>query len=227
MLLQIPGVLGKDQVAALRHSLDAASWVDGNTTSGYQAALAKKNRQLPQDSPTARDAGAAIVAALERHPLFLSAALPHTILPPLFNRYGVDEGFGAHVDNAVRTNPQTGRRIRTDLSATLFLSEPGDYDGGELTVEDTYGAHGVKLEAGDLILYPATSLHSVSAVTRGERVAAFFWIQSLIRGDDRRTLLFDMDVAIQRLTQQTAADDPAIVSLTGAYHNLLRQWAEL
>jgi PKHD-type hydroxylase len=227
MLIQIPGVLEKAQVAALRQSLDSASWVDGNVTSGYQAALAKKNRQLPQDCPAAREAGAAIVAALERHPLFLSAALPHTILPPLFNRYGVGEGFGAHVDNAVRTNPQTGGRIRTDLSATLFLSEPGDYDGGELTVEDTYGAHGVKLEAGDLILYPATSLHSVSAVTRGERVAAFFWIQSLIRGDDRRTLLFDMDVAIQRLTQQTAADDPAIVSLTGAYHNLLRQWAEL
>jgi len=157
----------------------------------------------------------------------VSAALPHTILPPLFNRYGLSDGFGAHVDNAVRTNPETGKRIRTDLSATLFLSEPDDYDGGELTVEDTYGAHGVKLAAGDLILYPATSLHSVSAITRGERVAAFFWIQSLIRGDDRRTLLFDMDVAIQTLGAKLGAADPAIVSLTGTYHNLLRQWAEL
>ncbi len=227
MLLQIPGVLGKDQVATLRRALDAAAWVDGNLTSGYQAALAKKNRQLPQDNPAARAAGAEIVAALEKNPLFVSAALPHTILPPLFNRYGLSDGFGAHVDNAVRTNPETGKRIRTDLSATLFLSEPDDYDGGELTVEDTYGAHGVKLAAGDLILYPATSLHSVSAITRGERVAAFFWIQSLIRGDDRRTLLFDMDVAIQTLGAKLGAADPAIVSLTGTYHNLLRRWAEL
>ena len=227
MLLQIPGVLAKPAVAELRRALDAAPWVDGNVTSGPQAALAKRNRQLPQDSPAARAAGAAIVAALEKSPLFMSAALPHTILPPLFNRYGVGEGFGSHIDNAVRMNVETGRRIRTDLSATLFLSEPGDYDGGELTVEDTYGDHAVKLEAGDLILYPATSLHVVTPITRGERVAAFFWIQSLIRSDAQRTLLFDMDVAIQSLTAKLGGAEPAIVSLTGAYHNLLRQWAEM
>ena len=227
MLIQIPGVLGKDRVASLRRALDAAPWVDGNLTSGYQAALAKKNRQLPQADPVARQAGAEIIAALEKNPLFTSAALPHTILPPLFNRYGISEGFGAHVDNAVRTNIETGKRIRTDLSATLFLSEPDDYDGGELTIEDTYGAHSVKLEAGDLILYPATSLHSVSAITRGERVGAFFWIQSLVRSDVSRALLFDMDVAIQSLSAKVGSDDLAIVSLTGTYHNLLRQWAEL
>lgn len=227
MLLQIPAVLTKAEVAACRLAIDAAAWVNGKATSGFQAALAKRNEQLPLADAAAKSQGALIVAALEKHPLFVSAALPHTILPPLFNRYGAGHGFDNHIDNAVRLNPATGRRIRTDLSATLFLSEPDTYEGGELTVEDTYGAHAVKLEAGDLILYPATSLHSVTPVTAGTRVASFFWIQSLVRSDTQRTLLFDMDVAIQALAAKTAQDDPAIVSLTGTYHNLLRQWAEM
>lgn len=226
MLLQIPAVLTKAEVAACRLAIDAAAWVNGKATSGFQAALAKRNEQLPLADAAAKSQGALIVAALEKHPLFVSAALPHTILPPLFNRYGAGHGFDNHIDNAVRLNPATGRRIRTDLSATLFLSEPDTYEGGELTVEDTYGAHAVKLEAGDLILYPATSLHSVTPVTAGTRVASFFWIQSLVRSDAQRTLLFDMDVAIQALAAKTAQDDPAIVSLTGTYHNLLRAWAE-
>lgn len=227
MLLQIPSVLSKAEVAACRKAIDAAAWVDGNTTSGFQAALAKRNEQLPQDSREAKEQGAAIVSALERNPLFVSAALPHTILPPLFNRYGEGHGFDNHVDNAIRTDPATGRRMRTDLSATLFLSEPDSYDGGELTVEDAYGAHSVKLEAGDMILYPATSLHNVTPVTRGLRIASFFWIQSLVRSDAHRTLLFDMDVAIQQLGQKVGQDDPSIVALTGTYHNLLRQWADV
>jgi PKHD-type hydroxylase len=227
MMIQIPGVLSKDAVAALRGQIDAADWVDGNATSGFQAAMAKRNRQLPHDGPASRAAGGTIIEALSRHPLFTSAALPRTILPPLFNRYGPGETFGQHVDNSVRANPATGQPIRCDLSATLFLSEPDDYDGGELTVEDTYGDHLVKLEAGDMILYPSSSLHRVSPITRGERVAAFFWIQSLVREDARRSLLLDMDVAIQTLASQVGQDAPAIVGLTGGYHNLLRMWAEL
>lgn len=227
MMLQVPSVLSKDEVRHLRQELDASAWVDGNVTSGFQAAIAKKNRQLPSDAPASLQAGATIVAALQRNPLFVSAALPHTILSPLFNRYGEGHGFDDHIDNAVRVDPVTGRRIRTDLSATLFLSEPDEYDGGELTVEDTYGAHAVKLDAGDLILYPASSLHHVTTITRGERVSAFFWIQSLIRSDAQRTMLFDMDVAIQRLGQSVGQGDPAIVSLTGTYHNLLRLWTEI
>lgn len=226
MLLQIPGVLSKAELAACRARIDAADWGDGNATSGFQAALAKRNEQLPVTGDAARETGAAIVNALNRNPLFVSAALPQSILPPMFNRYGAGHGFDNHVDNAIRQNPATGRPIRTDLSATLFLSEPEDYDGGELTIEDAYGAHSVKLPAGDMILYPATSLHNVTPITRGARVAAFFWIQSLIRSDAQRTLLFDMDVAIQRLGQQVGAGDPSLVSLTGTYHNLLRLWAE-
>lgn len=226
MLLQIPAVLTKDEVAACRAALDAAEWVDGNMTSGFQAALAKRNEQLPHAGETARTWGAKIVAALEKNPLFMSAALPQTILPPLFNRYGAGHGFDNHVDNSIRMNPATGRRIRTDLSATLFLAEPDEYEGGELMIEDTYGAHGVKLEAGDMILYPSTSLHNVTPVTAGRRTASFFWIQSLIRSDAQRALLFDMDVAIQALAARTGQDDPGIVQLTGTYHNLLRLWAE-
>ena len=226
MLLQIPGVLTKAEVAACRAALDTAEWVDGNTTSGHQAALAKRNEQLPLTGEVAKAEGARIVAALERNPLFVSAALPQTILPPLFNRYGAGHGFDNHVDNAIRMNPVTGRRIRTDLSATLFLAEPDEYDGGELTIEDTYGDHVVKLEAGDMILYPSTSLHNVTPVTRGVRVASFFWIQSLIRNDAQRALLFDMDIAIQSLAAKTAQNEAGIVQLTGVYHNLLRQWAE-
>jgi len=225
MMLQIPGVLGKDEVARLRGLIDAADWTDGNVTSGFQSALAKQNRQLPEGSDAARDAGAAILAALERHPLFVSAALPARIFPPLFNRYGVGDGFGDHIDNSIRRDRE-GRQLRTDLSATLFLTEPEDYDGGELTVDDTYGVHQVKLAAGDMILYPASSLHRVEAITRGARVSSFFWIQSLVRDDARRALLFDMDLAIQRAGAGLGVGDAAVVSLTGAYHNLLRMWAE-
>lgn len=227
MMLQIPQVLTKDQVAECRAILDAGPWVDGNLTSGHQAARAKTNEQLPQDSDAARTVGAAILKALEANPLFVSAALPQVILPPMFNRYGEGMGFKDHVDNAIRRDPVTGQRLRTDLSATLFLAEPDDYDGGELVVNDLFGDHVVKLEAGDMILYPSSSLHHVTPVTRGVRTASFFWIQSLIRDDAKRTMLLEMDVAIQRLARQVEADDPGILSLTGVYHNLLRQWAEV
>jgi PKHD-type hydroxylase len=226
MMLQIPGVLTRDEVTRMRALIDDATWVDGAVTAGFQSALAKRNRQLPEDSPAAREAAATILAALERNPLFIASALPARIFPPLFNRYGVGETFGDHVDNAIRQSRDGAVRIRTDLSATLFLADPGDYDGGELTVDDTYGVHQVKLEAGDLILYPASSLHRVEAVTRGERVASFFWIQSLVRDDARRALLFDMDMAIQRAAATLGQADASIVALTGTYHNLLRQWAE-
>jgi len=226
MMLQIPEVLTKDEVARLRALIDAADWADGNATSGFQSALAKQNRQLPEDSVAAREAGAVIRSALERSPLFIAAALPARVYPPLFNRYGVGDGFGDHIDNAIRQSRVDGTRIRTDLSATLFLTEPGDYDGGELTVDDTYGVHQVKLGAGDLILYPASSLHRVEAITRGARVSSFFWIQSLVRDDARRALLFDMDLAIQRAGAGLGQGDAAVISLTGAYHNLLRMWAE-
>jgi len=227
MMLQIPEVLTKAQVAECRAILDAGPWVDGNLTSGFQAARAKTNQQLPQESKAARTVGAVILQALNAHPLFVSAALPHFILPPMFNRYGEGMGFKDHVDNAIRRDPVSGRTLRTDLSATLFLEEPEAYDGGELVVNDLYGDHVVKLAAGDLILYPSTSLHHVTPVTRGLRTASFFWIQSLIRDDAKRTILLDMDVAIQRLARQVEADDAGILSLTGVYHNLLRQWAEV
>ncbi|USQ95928.1 Fe2+-dependent dioxygenase [Caulobacter sp. RL271] len=227
MMLQIPQVLTKAQVAECRAILDAGPWVDGNLTSGFQAAMAKTNQQLPQESEAARTVGAAIVQALNAHPLFVSAALPNFILPPMFNRYGEGMGFKDHVDNAIRRDPVSGRTLRTDLSATLFLEEPENYDGGELVVNDLYGDHVVKLAAGDMILYPSTSLHHVTPVTRGMRTASFFWIQSLIRDDAKRTILLDMDVAIQRLAREVAPDSPGILSLTGVYHNLLRQWSEV
>ena len=226
MMLQIPEVLTRAEVARMRSLIDAEDWADGNATSGFQSALAKQNRQLPEGSPAAREAGAVILAALERSALFVSAALPARIYPPLFNRYGVGDGFGDHIDNAIRQTRDGQVRIRTDLSATLFLTEPDDYDGGELTVDDTYGVHQVKLQAGGLILYPASSLHRVEAITRGARVSSFFWIQSLVREDAKRALLLDMDMAIQRAGLSLGQGDPAIVSLTGAYHNLLRLWAE-
>ena len=227
MMLQIPQVLTKAQVAECRAILDAGPWVDGNLTSGPQAAMAKLNQQLPQESEQARAVGAAIVRALEANPLFMSAALPHVILPPMFNRYGQGMGFKDHVDNAIRRDPVSGQRLRTDLSATLFLAEPEDYDGGELVVNDLYGEHVVKLGAGDMILYPSTSLHHVTPVTRGARVASFFWIQSLVRDDAKRTLLLDMDAAIQHLSGRVERDDAGVLSLTAVYHNLLRQWAEI
>ena len=227
MMLHVPQVLTPDQVRELRAQIDAAAWEDGNVTSGKQSRLAKHNLQLPEASQAAREAGAKVREAVTKSALFMAAALPHTVYPPLFNRYGPGQTFGDHVDNALRFQRDQNIRIRTDLSATLFLSGPDDYDGGELIVEDTYGEHAIKLAAGDMILYPASSLHRVMPVTRGERVASFFWIQSLVREDARRTLLFDMDLAIQKLAQTSGQDDPAIVSLTGAYHNLLRMWAEL
>jgi PKHD-type hydroxylase len=226
MMLQVPEVLSQGELAEVRRLVDAADWGDGNATSGFGAALAKRNRQLPQTGEAAVQAGRIILDALDRNLLFTAAALPRTVLPPLFNRYGPGERFGDHVDNAIRRAPGGGR-LRTDLSATLFLTDPDDYDGGELWVDDLYGAHSVKLNAGDLILYPASSVHRVDEVTRGERVSAFFWIQSLIRSDAQRALLLDMDLNIQRLAQRVGQDAPEIVSLTGAYHNLLRMWSEL
>jgi PKHD-type hydroxylase len=225
MLLQLPQVLSADQVAQFRARMDGATWVDGNVTSGHQSAQAKYNEQLPEDSPVARELGDAIVAALGRNPLFFSAALPKRVFPPLFNRYQGGMEFGNHVDGAVRVHGPSGLRIRTDISATLFLAAPEEYDGGELLVEDTYGVQRVKLPAGHMVLYPATSLHRVSAVTRGARVASFFWIQSMVRDDAQRALLFDMDMAILRLSKDSPGN-PALVSLTGCYHNLLRMWSE-
>ena len=225
MLLQIPEVFSKAEVKALRERLDAGPWADGNMTSGHQSATAKKNLQLPEDSAAAREVSALIVQALNANPMFVSAALPHTIFPPLFNRYEGGDEFGLHVDNAIRQRGDL--RIRSDLSATLFLTEPEDYDGGELLVEDTYGVHEVKLPAGDMILYPASSLHQVTPVTRGARTSSFFWLQSLIRDDAQRALLFQMDIAIQQLAGKVGAGAPELVSLTGTYHNLLRMWAEV
>ena len=226
MLLQIPDVLTADQVADARRLLEGSQWVDGRVTAGHQSARTKDNSQLPEDHPVARQLGEMIVTALQRNPLFISAALPLRVFPPLFNSYSGGQSFGNHVDNAIRQSSVTGTRIRTDLSATLFLAEPDEYDGGELQVEDTYGVHSVKLAAGHMVLYPATSLHNVRPVTRGARVSSFFWIQSMIRDDGQRTLLFDLDTAIQRLTLDLP-DHPAAVQLTAVYHNLLRRWAEM
>ncbi|CAN7571359.1 Fe2+-dependent dioxygenase [Phenylobacterium sp. LjRoot164] len=227
MMLHIPEVLTKPQVAELRAAIDAADWVDGNATSGTQSALAKRNEQLPEGSEAARYAGEKVLDALSRSPLFVTAALPQTVFPPLFNRYGGGQTFATHIDNSIRQSRDGSVRIRSDLSATLFLTEPEDYDGGELLVEDTYGVHEVKLPAGDLILYPASSLHQVTPVTRGARTSSFFWIQSMIRDDARRALLFQMDIAIQQLSLKVGAGAPELVSLTGTYHNLLRMWAEV
>jgi PKHD-type hydroxylase len=224
MMVTIPGVLSPDEARAMRAELDRADWVDGNATSGEQSALAKRNRQLPEDSPVARDLGNHILDALGRSPLFVAAALPLKVFPPLFNRYGGGEAFDTHIDNAVRHRRGTDFRIRTDLSATLFLSEPDSYDGGELVVA---GQPGVKLGLGDMILYPASTLHHVAPVTRGERVGSFFWIQSMIRSTDQRAILFDLDQSIQAIAATQGQDDPAIIRLTGVYHNLLRQWAEM
>jgi PKHD-type hydroxylase len=227
MLIQIPGVLSPAQVADVRGLIDAAEWIDGNVTSGPQAALAKRNRQLPEDGPAAKKAGELVLDALGRSPLFMAAALPAKVWPPLFNRYGGGEQFGVHVDNAVRLKRGGAERLRSDLSATLFLCDPESYEGGELTVEDTYGAHGVKLAAGDLILYPASSLHHVTPVTAGERIASFFWVQSMVRDDTQRRVLFDLDVTVQKLAAELGQAHASVVALTGTYHNLLRMWAEV
>lgn len=225
MLLQVPDILSAEEVVQVRAIIDKAQWVDGKITAGFQSSRTKDNMQIPEDHPAARESSDFILSALQRNPLFMSAALPLKVFPPLFNSYAGGQSFGTHVDNAIRQVPGTPHRVRTDLSATLFLTDPNDYDGGELCIEDTYGLHRVKLPAGHLILYPATSLHFVEPVTRGARVSSFFWIQSMIRRDSQRTLLFDLDTSIQRLTQD-APDHPSTVQLTGIYHNLLRQWAD-
>jgi PKHD-type hydroxylase len=225
VLLRVPGLLGADQLARVRASLEKAEWVDGRATAGRQSAEVKRNMQVREGTPEAQAAGAEIVAALERSALFVSAALPLRIFPPLFNRYETGDGFGNHVDNAIRRIPETPYQVRTDLSATLFLSAPEDYDGGELVVEDVFGVHDVKLPAGDLILYPASSLHHVRPLTRGSRVASFFWVQSMIRDDGARSILFDLDLAIQNLERTLSAG--ATVPLTNVYHNLLRRWADV
>jgi PKHD-type hydroxylase len=226
MLIQIPDVLAPEQATRLRQQLVDAEWVDGRATAGHQSVRAKHNLQLAEGTPLAREAGDLIVSALQRNPLFISAALPLRILPPMFNCYREGQTFGSHVDYAIRQVAGSGHRIRTDLSATLFLTAPEDYEGGELVVEDTYGAHAVKLPAGHLVLYPATSLHHVRPVSAGARISSFFWIQSMVRDDGARTLLFDLDTAIQRVSQDLP-DHPGAVQLTGVYHNLVRRWAEL
>ena len=226
MLLQIPDVLTSEQVAHARRLLDSANWVDGRITAGQQSAQVKRNLQLPDSDPAAREIGALILGALGTNALFNAAALPLHIFPPLFNQYSGGQSFGNHVDNALRQIPGTMTRIRTDLSATLFISDPADYDGGELIVEDTYGVHSVKFPAGHMVLYPSSSLHRVQPVTRGARVASFFWIQSLIKDDGARTLLFDLDQSIQQLGMDVP-DHPSVVQLTSVYHNLVRRWSEL
>jgi PKHD-type hydroxylase len=226
MLIAIPDVLDQAGVMRLRALVDPAEWIDGNATSGHQSALAKRNTQLPEDSAAAQEAGSLILDALSRNPLFIAAALPLRIYPPLFNRYEGGEAFGVHVDSAIRIRPGGDWRVRTDLSATLFLEDPEAYDGGELTIEGQFGAQAVKLPAGHMILYPSSSLHRVEPVTRGRRVASFFWIQSMIRDTESRRALFEMDTAIQALAQDRGQDDAAIIQLTGVYHNLLRRWAE-
>jgi PKHD-type hydroxylase len=229
MLICVPDVLSKDDVADFRRIMDACDWEDGRSTAGAQSAMVKKNEQLPPDSEAARALGNRIISALTANPRFISAAIPQQIFPPLFNRYAASNGhhFGIHVDNAVRGDRLTGLRIRTDLSVTLFLSEPEEYDGGELIIEDFYGSHEIKLPAGHLVLYPASSLHMVTPVTRGMRVASFFWLQSMIRDAHARSLIFDLDTAIQGLVERLGRDDPETVKLTGIYHNLIRYWAEV
>src|SRR5580698_4796737 len=230
MMVRIPGLLRQDQVAEARHLMAKADWVDGKVTAGSQSGQAKRNLQIPENSAEARALGDAILTALGRNELFTSAALPLRVFPPLFNRYDTGMDFGAHIDNAIRfVKPSLGSgapiRVRTDLSATLFLTDPDDYDGGELVVEDTFGNHTVKLPAGDLVLYSATSRHHVTPVTRGSRWSSFFWVQSMVRDEGARLMLFELDKAIQGLRKQVG-DNAEIVRLTGLYHNLVRRWAD-
>jgi PKHD-type hydroxylase len=227
MLICIPEILSKNDVADFRRVMDAAEWEDGRSTAGSQSALVKQNKQLPPDGETARKLGERVLTALAANPLFISAAIPLRIFPPLFNRYGAGQFFGEHVDNSIRGDHLTGLRIRTDLSVTLFLSEPDEYDGGVLIVEDTYGTHEIRLQAGHLVLYPASSLHMVTPITRGTRLAAFFWLQSMIRDAHARSLIFDLDATIQELVERLGRNDPEVRRLTNIYHNLIRFWAEL
>ncbi|MGP7795141.1 Fe2+-dependent dioxygenase [Sphingomonas sp. CLY1604] len=226
MLIVIPGLLAAAELGRVRQLLDAAEWVDGNATSGAQSALAKRNEQLPEGSPAAREAGGIILDALGRSPVFIASALPRKVFPPLFNRYTGGQRFGTHVDNAIRMQRGTDFRIRSDLSATLFLADPDSYDGGELVVEEQFGEQRVKLPAGHLVVYPASSLHRVEPVTRGTRSASFFWIESMVRDDGERRLLFELDQATQDVAGRHGQDDPAAIRLTGVYHNLLRRWAD-
>ena len=226
MMIAIPDVLDTAQLARVRALMEAGPWADGNITSGPQAALAKRNEQLPETSPQAQEASAIVLEALGRSPLFFAAALPLKIYPPLFNRYAGGQNFGTHIDNAIRIQPGSQFRVRSDLSATLFLSDPESYDGGELTVEHHLGVQSVKLPAGHMVVYPASSLHHVEPVTRGARVASFFWIQSMVREDSARQTLFDLDSTIQTLVAERGHEDRAVIRLTGIYHNLLRRWAD-
>ena len=226
MLIAIPDLLDAAGVAALRAIIDAGDWIDGNATSGHQSALAKRNAQLPEESPAAREAGTLVLDALSASPPFVAAALPLKVYPPLFNRYAGGDAFGAHIDSAIRIRRGSDFRIRSDLSATLFLSDPESYDGGDLVIEDQFGEQRVKLPAGHMVLYPASSVHRVEPVTRGARVASFFWIQSMIRDDGARRILFELDQSVQDVAARLGQDDPAIVRLTGTYHNLLRKWAD-
>jgi PKHD-type hydroxylase len=226
MLVHIPHLLTQDQVAAMQSRLEAASWADGRLTAGHQSAQAKSNLQLPQEDAAARELGEEVLRALEKSPRFISATLPRRVYPPLFNRYEAAMSFGAHVDNAIRQIPGTPHRMRTDISATLFLSAPEQYDGGELIIEDTYGTHSVKHAAGDLVVYSATSVHRVLPVTRGTRTAGFFWIQSMVRDDGDRALLFDIDNSVRELTR-AGGHGESIVRLTACYHNLLRRWGDV
>jgi PKHD-type hydroxylase len=227
VLLHIPNILDHERLAECRRLLAGAAWVDGRVTAGSQSSQVKHNQQLPEDAPAAVQARALVLQALSASALFFTAALPKRIYPPLFNRYaGAANAFGNHIDNAIRTHPASARHVRTDVSATLFLSDPDDYDGGELVIEDSFGTQRVKLPAGDLVLYPASSVHRVEPVTRGERVASFMWIESMVRETERRRLLYELDLAILALRDETQ-DSPAVVRLTGCYHNLLRMWADV
>ncbi|MYM32980.1 Fe2+-dependent dioxygenase [Duganella sp. FT94W] len=226
MMLHIPAVLTRDQVSAMRRRLDAADWIDGRATVGEQGAKVKQNRQLPETSPLALELGQTILAALNQHPLYFAAVLPLRTIPPLFNHYAGGEHYGAHVDGSLRRMPGNGPWVRTDVSSTVFLSDPDEYDGGELIVTDAYGEHEVKLPAGDAIIYPSTSIHRVEPVTRGARVCAFFWSQSMVRDDMRRGMLLELDQNIQSLRARLG-DCPELVGITGHYHNLLRQWSEV
>ncbi|TAK98149.1 MAG: Fe2+-dependent dioxygenase [Rhodospirillaceae bacterium] len=223
MLLSVPDVLTAAQVNECRQALESAAWVDGRATAGYQAAPVKDNMQLAEGDPIAKSLGAVIVKALEQSPRFISAALPLKVVPPVFNRYSGGQTYGGHIDGAIRSVAGTAHRVRTDLSATLFLSAPEDYDGGELVLEDSYGTHTIKLPAGHMVLYPSSSVHHVSAVTRGARLASIIWIQSMVREDHQRAMLYNLDTSIQELR---AIQSPAILRLMGVYHNLLRHWAE-
>ena len=226
MLVEVPQVLTEDEVAHCRRVLEETDWIDGKVTAGFQSARAKNNLQVPETAPQAQELQRLILQSLKRNPLFTTAALPLRIFPPLFNRYDQGMHFGAHVDNALRFPPTGGGPIRTDVSVTLFLTDPATYDGGELVIEDTFGTQSVKLEAGSASVYPSSSLHRVEPVTRGSRWASFFWLQSMVRDDGQRRLLFEMDQAISSLSARTP-DDPAVIQLTACYHNLLRRWAEV